>query len=257
MSRKIKNTPNTAADKKDLGILLELGSIGAGHAATSLSEILQQQITIDIPRIGTIPPNVLPKFYHSHNMPATAVYIHLMNKLECHFLFIFEMPELKEITTMMTKSLPKEGVSSMESSAIEELGNILIGSFLTAISNFTGISLISTPPLLIGAPFDSIIRDFVVKLSSASGEALVFDTCFKRAGGYYAPAQLMIFPSPELRELLIRKSTEIIDEAEKSDVEEQEADKETVDASEEEQEKDEDTITVTVLDEEEEIIENI
>jgi chemotaxis protein CheC len=218
MSRKIENTPSTAADKKDFGILLELGSIGAGHAATSLSQILQQQVTIDIPRICTIPPNILPKLYHSHNMPATAVYMHLVEKLECHFLFIFEMPELKEITTMMTKNFfAEEGESSMESSAIEELGNILIGSFLNAISDFTGIKLVSTPPLLIGAPFDSIINDFVVKLSSASGEALVFDTCFKRAGGYYAPAHLMIFPSPELRELLIRKSAEIIGEVEKSD----------------------------------------
>ena len=213
MRRKIKNKPSKAADKTDLGILLELGSIGAGHAATSLSEILKQQITIDIPRISTIPPKVLPKLYHGQNMPATAVYIHLVEELECHFLFIFEMPELKEITAMMTKSfLQKERESSMESSAIEELGNILIGSFLTAISDFTGTNLVSTPPLLIGAPFDSIINDFVAKLSSASGEALVFDTCFKREGGYYAPAQLLIFPSPQLRELLIRKSTEIIDE---------------------------------------------
>ena len=209
MSIKTKNAPNTAAEKKDLGVFLEIGSIGAAHAASSLSEILQQPVTIDIPRIGTIPPNMLPKFYHSHNMPATAVYIHLVGKLECHFLFIFELPELKEITTLMTRSItPRECESSMESSAIEELGNILIGSFLTTISDFTGIKLISTPPLLVGAPFDSIVRDFVVKLSSASGEALVFDTCFKREGGYYAPAQLMIFPSPELRELLIRKSME-------------------------------------------------
>ena len=219
MRRKIKNKPSATADKKDLGILLELGSIGAGHAATSLSEILKQQVMIDIPRIGTFPPNMLPKFYHGQHMPATAVYIHLVGKLECHFLFIFEMPELKEITAMMTKNFfAQEGESSMESSAIEELGNILIGSFLTAISDFTGTSLISTPPLLIGAPFDSIINDFVVKLSSASGEALVFDTCFKPEGGYYAPAQLMIFPSPELRKLLIRKSTELIgEEVEKSD----------------------------------------
>ena len=218
MSRKLSEAPDVAAGKKDLGIFLELGSIGAGHAATSLSEILQQQVSIDIPRICTVPPHMLPKFYHSHDMPATAVYMHLVQKLECHFLFIFEMPELKEITTLMTKAVfPRELEPSMESSAIEELGNILIGSFLTAISDFTGVSLVSTPPLLIGAPFDSIINDFVTKLSSASGEALVFDTCFKRAGAYYAPAQLMIFPSPELRELLIRKSSEIIDEADEGD----------------------------------------
>jgi chemotaxis protein CheC len=218
MRRKNKTKPATGVDKKDLGIFLELGSIGAGHAATSLSEILHQQVSIDIPRICTVPPRMLPKFYHSRDMPATAVYMHLVQKLECHFMFIFEMPELKEITTMMTAAVsPRELEPSMESSAIEELGNILIGSFLTAISDFTGVKLMSTPPMLIGAPFDSIINDFVMKLSSASGEALVFDTCFKREGADYSPAQLMIFPSLQLRDLLIHKSTAIIDEAGKND----------------------------------------
>jgi chemotaxis protein CheY-P-specific phosphatase CheC len=50
----------------ELGILLELGSIGAGHAATSLSDIIQQQVVIDIPKIHKIPPNMLPKFYEKH-----------------------------------------------------------------------------------------------------------------------------------------------------------------------------------------------
>ncbi len=220
MKKNNKNSSNKAAEKKDLEIFLELGNIGAGHAATSLSEILQQQVGIDIPRIGTIPPNMLPKFYQSRNMPATAVYIHLMGELECHFLFIFELPELKEITKLMTRSLTqRECESSMESSAIEELGNILIGSFLTAISDFTGLNLISTPPMLIGAPFDSIISEFMVKLASDCGDALVFDTCFRRGSGYYAPTQLMILPSPELRELLIRKSSEIVEDGRSDNVE--------------------------------------
>jgi len=220
MKRKTKKPSSKTTEAKDLEIFLELGNIGAGHAATSLSEILQQRVEIDIPRIGAIPPNMLPKFYQTSNMPATAVYIHLMGEMECHFLFIFELPELKEITNLMTKAITnQECESSMESSAIEELGNILIGSFLTAISDFTGLNLISTPPMLIGSPFDSIISEFMVKLASDSGDALVFDTCFKREGGYYAPTQLMILPSPELRKLLIRKSNEVFEDSESGNVE--------------------------------------
>ncbi|MEM2968824.1 MAG: chemotaxis protein CheC, partial [Candidatus Bathyarchaeia archaeon] len=177
---------STAAENKNLRVLLEIGSLGAKHAAASLSEILKQPVSVDIPRVGTIPQGMLPKFYHGQNMPATAVYIHLVEKVECHFLFIFEMLELKEITALMTKSLSQtEQASSIELSAIEELGNILIGSFLTAISDYIGINLVSSPPLLVGAPFDSIINDFVKKLSSTTGEALVFDTCFKRKGCYF------------------------------------------------------------------------
>jgi chemotaxis protein CheC len=218
MIRKIENTPNTATDKNDLGILLELGSIGAGHAATSLSQVLQQQVMIDIPRICTLPLQLLPKFYHRDSTPATAVYMQLLEKLECHIIFMFEMPEAKEITTMMTMRLPpKEREPSMEASAIQELANILIGSFLTAISDFTGVKLVATPPIRIVDSFDSILEKFVTKLASSYDEALILDTCFKREGGYYAPAILMIIPSPELRELLIRKSNQIIGARDEND----------------------------------------
>lgn len=204
---KEKNESSKLLEKKKLNRLVEIGNIGAKHAAKSLSKILKQPVTIDVPRVGMIPPGVLPKFYHGQNAPATAVYMHLIEGVECHFLFIFEMNELKEITTLMTKILAHTAQeTSIQVSAIEELGNILIGSFLTAISDLTGLNLISAPPVLMDAPLDVIVSDFVRKLSASTGEALVIDTCFRRRGGYYAPAQLMIFPSFELQELLISKS---------------------------------------------------
>ena len=65
----------------DLGILLELGSIGAGHAATSLSDVLQQTITIDVPKIHTIKPHLIPEFYNLHDVSTTAIYLQLSDKI--------------------------------------------------------------------------------------------------------------------------------------------------------------------------------
>ena len=191
----------------EMGILLELGSMGAGHAATSLSEVLQQQVLIDIPKIHKIPPHMLPRFYERHDTPTTAVYMQLANS-ECDILLMFEVEEAKKIAAMMTMAPSVEELDPvMEESAIQELANIIIGSFLSAISDFTGVQLMPTTPQRIVDAFDSIIDNFLVKQSMMSNEALIFDTHFKRSDDA-GKSLLMLFPSPQLQDLLVQKSRE-------------------------------------------------
>lgn len=193
----------------EIGVLLELGSIGAGHAATALSEILQQQVLIDVPRIHNIPVHHLPNFYHRHDVPTTAVYMQLDGESECDILLLFEAEEAKKIAAIMAMTpSPEEMEPSMKQSALQELANILIGSYLSAISDFTGITLIPSPPQWIEDAFDAIIDNFLIKQAMISTQALVFDANFRTADGN-ANAVLMIFPSPKLQELLVKKSMEL------------------------------------------------
>ncbi len=194
-------------DEIELGILLELGSIGAGHAATSLSEVLQQQVTINIPRLHTIPPHELPRYYEKHEEPTTAVYMQIANN-DCDILLAFDAVEAKKIAAIMTMAPSAEELDpTMEESAIQELGNILIGSFLTAISDFTGIQLIPTTPQRVIDTFDSIIDNFIVKQSIMSDNALIFDAQFKRSNEN-ANSILILFLSPQLQKQLVQKSKE-------------------------------------------------
>ena len=194
----------------DLGILLELGSIGAGHAATSLSDVLQQSITIDVPKIHNIKPQLIPQFYNQHDVPTTAVYLQLVAKYGCDILLMFEYTEAKKIATMMTMASSVEELEpEMEKSALQELANILIGSFLTSISDFVGISLMPTTPYTVTDTFDAIIDNFLIKQSLVSENALIFETRFKR-NGEDANSILMIFPTQELKDLLVEKSKSLI-----------------------------------------------
>jgi chemotaxis protein CheC len=190
----------------DLGILLELGSIGAGHAATSLSDVLQEPITIDVPKIHNIKPHLIPKFYNIHDVPTTAIYLQLADKYGCDILLTFEEKEAKKIAAMMTMASSVEELDpEMETSALQELGNILIGSFLTSISDFVGIGLLPTTPQTVNDTFDAILDNFLIKQSMISDNALIFETRFKR-NGEDAKSILMIFPTPELKNLLVEKS---------------------------------------------------
>lgn len=219
MSEKIENSTNKATenmgvvtdaypseDPTDLGILQEVGNIGAGHAATSLSTVLQQEVAIDIPRICAVPPHQVGKYFNRSDEPTTAVLMQLTRDYECDILLMFEYSEAKKIAALMTMAPSVEELDeSMEESAIQELANIVIGSFLTAISDFTGVQLIPTPPLRVVDTFDAVLDTVLVKQSMIAEKALVFDACFKRQGTD-AKSILIIFPSPELKTILVNKS---------------------------------------------------
>jgi chemotaxis protein CheC len=197
-------------DSVDLGILQEIGNIGAGHAATSLSTVLQQEVSIDLPRVCSVPTHLVTKFYNRGDAPTAAILMQLTREYECDILLMFDLAEAKNIAALMTMCPSVEELDAlMEESAIQELANIVIGSFLTAISDFTGVQLIPTPPLRVVDSFNAIIDNMLINQSLSSDKALVFDACFKRQGTD-AKSILIIFPSPSLKSILLEKSKEMM-----------------------------------------------
>jgi chemotaxis protein CheY-P-specific phosphatase CheC len=92
----------------------------------------------------------------------------------------------------------------MELSAIEEMGSIVLCSFLNAMADFTVTKLISSPPQLIIDSFDAIIDGLLLKQSLCSEVAVIFDARFKR---YNSSTEgfLITFPSPKLQRILATK----------------------------------------------------
>ena len=193
----------------ELDILSELGSIGAGHAATSLSELLQEKVSIDIPKTRVLLPYSLPKLYGVRDSPTTAIYMQL-SEANCDILLLLEEDEAKKIAAIMALApYTEESDPYMEVSAIHELANILIGSFLSAICNFIGLTVFLTPPQRLVDSFGGLTQ-FLIKQSLTSEEALVFDIRLKRASSD-AKLMLMIFLGTQLRASLVQKSKELID----------------------------------------------
>jgi chemotaxis protein CheC len=204
-NKKSKNE-NIVDDSMEIGILAELASIGAGHAATSLSEILQQEVFIGVPRIHKVPAHVLPKIFGLHEMPTTALYIRLAGDSECDILLMLEADEARKVAAMMTMVPTVEELDpALEASAIEELANILIGSFLSAISDFLAVQLLPTPPDRIVDAFDAILDTVLINNSMVYDKTIIFDISFKTAG-QVSKCILLMFPSPALQGLLVDKS---------------------------------------------------
>lgn len=201
-------TVNPNENFTDLDILLEIGNMGAGHATTTLSKVLHEPIKIEVPRVHMSPPHLVPRIYEKHDTIVAAIFMKLRGTTDCDIMLIFEEEESKKIAELITDAVEDGEVTpEMEVSAIEEMGSIVLCSFLNAMANFTLTKLVSTPPQLIIDSFDAIIDGLLIKQALCSEVAVIFDARFKR---YNSSTEgfIITFPSDKLQRMLAQKGKE-------------------------------------------------
>jgi chemotaxis protein CheC len=201
-------TVNPEENFTDLDILLEIGSMGAGHATTTLSKVLHEPIKIEVPRVHMSPPHLVPRIYEKHDTIVAAIFMRLRGTTDCDIMLIFEEEESKKIAELMTAAVEDGEVTpEMEVSAIEEMGSIVLCSFLNAMADFTLTKLVSTPPQLIIDSFDAIMDSLLIKQALCSEVAVIFDARFKR---YNSSTEgfIITFPSDKLQRMLAQKGKE-------------------------------------------------
>lgn len=148
-----------------LDALREIANIGAGHAATALSQMTGSTIMIKVPAISVASIEELPSQFATQEEPVAAVMMHMLGDLSGRTLLVFPKPTVLRLAELMLRRPVGSSVafSELEASAIKETGNILSGAYMNALSDFLGMLLLPSPPTLV------IDRSAAV-LSNALGE---------------------------------------------------------------------------------------
>src|SRR3982751_4155433 len=133
-----------------LDALREVANIGAGHAATALSQMIGGTIMISVPTINVSRLEEVPTQVSAPEEPVAAVLMHMLGDLTGRTLLVFPKPTAIRMAELMLRR--PHGNSSelgeMEQSAIKEAGNILSSAYMNALSDFMGMMLIPSPPSL-------------------------------------------------------------------------------------------------------------
>lgn len=139
-----------ALKERQLDALRETANIGAGHAATALSQMTGSTIMITVPTITIAALEDVPSQIEDGEEPIAAVLMHMMGDLTGRTLLVFPRPTaVKLAQLMMRRPLDPNGdFGELEQSAIKEAGNILSGAYMNALSEFMGLLLLPSPPSL-------------------------------------------------------------------------------------------------------------
>ncbi|HTL95266.1 MAG TPA: chemotaxis protein CheC [Gemmatimonadaceae bacterium] len=136
--------------ERQLDALRETANIGAGHAATALSQMTSSTIMITVPTITIAALEDVPSQIEDGEEPIAAVLMHMMGDLTGRTLLVFPRPTaIKLAQLMLRRPLDPNGqFGELEQSAIKEAGNILSGAYMNALSEFMGLLLLPSPPSL-------------------------------------------------------------------------------------------------------------
>lgn len=130
--------------------LREVANIGAGHAATALSQMTGSTIMISVPTITIAPLEEVPPSIISPEEPVAAVLMNMLGDLTGRTLLVFPQSTAQRLAELMLRrpAGSSTGLGELEQSAVKEAGNILSGAYMNALSDFMGLVLLPSPPSL-------------------------------------------------------------------------------------------------------------
>ncbi len=155
--------------------LREVGYIGAGHAATALSKLIDQRIDASVPIAASVSLTQLPETVGGREELVVGVYLPLTGDLEGSVLLVFPKRSALALADLLMKR--KVGTATtldeIDTSALKEVGNILSGRCLTALSKFLGMRLIEHVPDLACDMVGAVVDSIIIKFGQRAEQALV------------------------------------------------------------------------------------
>ncbi len=137
--------------ERELDALREVANIGAGHAATALSQMTECRVMISVPRITVASVDQLPNLHGDPNDDVAAVLMHMLGDLTGRTLLLLTIENAMLLCDLLMRREPGETQTfeELQRSALKEAGNILAGAHMGALSEFLGMMLLPSVPTLV------------------------------------------------------------------------------------------------------------
>ncbi|UDM79785.1 chemotaxis protein CheC [Vagococcus fluvialis] len=180
----------------------ELVNIGGGHAATSISSLINTKVDMIVPLIEIMEYEELYARIMSEDKIVYSVTTQILGNGGGVFLFALPEESANQISQMMLLNSMEKTQELIESS-IKELVNIIVNSFLNAISELLNIRLMSSIPNLTIDMFGSIISSLYMAYDQYDEEVLIIKNEFFYSGNEM-DAYLYFIPETGVLEKLFK-----------------------------------------------------
>ena len=135
-------------------VLKEIGNIGAGNATTALATMLNIKVDMSVPNVALLPFDNISSFIGSEEQTVVGILLEIQGDIDGMMMFLFDMKSAHHlVNSLMMRDVHQDengmaDFSEMEMSALNEIGNIVSGSYLSALAGLTGMKMVSSVPAL-------------------------------------------------------------------------------------------------------------
>ena len=131
-------------------VLKEIGNIGAGNARTALAQMLQSKVDMRVPQVKLLDFSEVGEIMGGEEQIMAGVLLGVEGDITGSMMFMVEESSARHLIQKITMGMLPEGAEfeEMGLSAMKEMGNIITGAYLNALSTLTNLKIFPTPPAL-------------------------------------------------------------------------------------------------------------
>jgi chemotaxis protein CheC len=188
-----------------LDALREIGNVGAGNAATALSQMVGRRVDMSVTKVLVLPTNAIAGFLGGLEQNVAAVHMPIYGEVCGISLVFFPLGRINELCGMLIGKEEKDPfhLSELGQSAIKELGSILTGSYLSALFRFVHIQMIHGVPGLALDMAQAVLDTVLVELEQREEIAIVIETEFLENGKQLTGSFFLLPEAGSLKKLFI------------------------------------------------------
>ncbi|WP_282941840.1 chemotaxis protein CheC [Paenibacillus sp. RC67] len=181
-----------------MDVLKEVGNIGAGHAATALSKLLDKPVDMLVPKVRVVAFEEIADSVGGAEEVVIAIFLRVEGETPGNLFFIMTMESAKKLLRSLVGIMAThdENYTEMELSALCEIGNILAGSYLSSLADFTQLAMSPTVPSIAIDMAGAILSFGLLQFGQMGDHALLIDTKFLD-GNEEVKGHFFLIPDPE------------------------------------------------------------
>jgi chemotaxis protein CheC len=153
--------------------LRETGSIGAGHAATALSQLVGHAVSIDVPTLEVLGVGDVPDLFGGPEALVVGVHVRLLGDIGGSMLFMAERASALALVDLM-RARPigsARAFSADEEALVTHVASILMSAYLAAVGRLADVSLLPARPSstldMAGAIMQAVTSDVAMRADVA------------------------------------------------------------------------------------------
>lgn len=186
--------------------LKEIGNIGSGSAASALSEMLGKNVVMRVPNVSVFDYEHVIDEMGGPEKVITGILVQLEGDIKGMIMFLLEDSFAKVVlsTFLQVEEPQMISLDDTELSVISEMGNIMAGSYLSALSQMTMLTIDMSVPSMTVDMLGAIMSVPIIEFSHVGDKVLFIDDGFV-IDGVDIKSNIILIPEMESLEILMKK----------------------------------------------------
>lgn len=190
-----------------LDAIREICNIGMGHATTALSRLLETRVEVGMSSVHRLNLAQVHDFIGGAEQPVVGIMLRMTGDADGLLALIFPHDCALRLISHLTGTTvtDRHVLGELETSAIKEIGNILVSAHLNAISALLNLTLLPSVPTLLLDMAGAVLDPILSRQCSSGNISLLAQAEFNAVDSGIA-GQFFMIPDPESLQLILQAS---------------------------------------------------